>query len=88
MKKIITILLSCFLCSSLIAAMPKRDASSQGPSKTELKQDPFEEDEIDDTDIFAIPLDDSAIEDEEELEEIRQIEKQKSIPKTNIPQKK
>lgn len=63
LKKMITLSASlfCLLALSLNAVTP---AASNDHARTQLRDEIMEEDQLGGTDIFAIPLDESAVSDE------------------------
>jgi hypothetical protein len=72
--------ISILALSNTIEAQPQPNRTTAQPSqtatgsKTQEKIDIINRDQIDSTDIYAIPLDDSEVEDEEELNRLERKE--------------
>lgn len=58
-----------------MATVSNVQASAGSDNNFKAKVDIMKEDQMDSTDVFAIPLDDSEVEDEEELKAIHEKEK-------------
>jgi hypothetical protein len=64
MRKIIAIL---FMQMCLVQFLPAESQSNSNPSKTNEKFEVIQRDQIDNTDTYAIPIDSSEVEDEQQI---------------------